>query len=89
MKVSLRRTIKNHNMDENKFSELKSGVQEIIDLIASKNAREANNKLVEVSEELDEMLDHAEEDEELIEISKYQVLLNQLQQRIVSLNGQL
>jgi hypothetical protein len=76
-------------MDKNKFRDLKSGVQEIIDLIASKNGREANNKLVEVSEELDEMLDHAEEDEDLIEISKYQVLLNQLQQRIISLDGQL
>lgn len=76
-------------MDENKFSELKSGVQEIIDFIASKNAREANNKLVEVSEELDEMLDHADEDDDLIEISKYQVLLNQLHQRIVLLDGQL
>jgi hypothetical protein len=76
-------------MDKNKFSELKNGVQEIIDFIASKNGREANNKLVEVSEELDELLDHAEEDEELIEISKYQVLLNQLQQRIVLLDGQL
>lgn len=76
-------------MDKNKFSELKSGVQEIIDFIASKNGREANNKLVEVSEELDELLDHAEEDEELIEISKYQVLLNQLQQRIILLDGQL
>jgi hypothetical protein len=76
-------------MDKNKFSELKSGVQEIIDLIASKNGREANNKLVEVSEELDEILDHAEEDEDLIEISKYQVLLNQLQQRIILLDGQL
>lgn len=76
-------------MDKNKFSELKNGVQEIIDFIASKNAREANNKLVEVSEELDEMLDHADEDEDLIEISKYQVLLNQLHQRIVSLDGQI
>lgn len=76
-------------MDKNKFSELKSGVQEIIDFIASKNAKEANNKLVEVSEELDEMLDHAEEDEELREISKYQVLLNQLQQKIVLLKAQL
>ena len=74
-------------MDKNKFSELKNGVQEIIDFIASKNAKEASNKLVEVSEELDEMLDHAEEDEDLIEISKYQVLLNQLHQRIVLLDG--
>ncbi|PKB18879.1 hypothetical protein [Flavobacterium sp. 5] len=72
-------------MDVTKFDELKNGVQEIIDLIAVKNAKEANNKLVEVSEELDEILDHTDEDEELREISKFQVLLNQLQQKIVSL----
>ncbi|MFV7235668.1 MULTISPECIES: hypothetical protein [Flavobacterium] len=76
-------------MEKNKFSELKNGVQEIINFIASKNAREANNKLVEVSEQLDELLDFAEEDDDLIEISKYQVLLNQLQQRIIALDGQL
>jgi uncharacterized secreted protein with C-terminal beta-propeller domain len=75
-------------MENNKFSELKSNVQELIDLIASKNAKDANNKLVEVSEDLDELLDFAEEDEELREISKYQVLLNQLQQKIIALNGQ-
>jgi hypothetical protein len=75
-------------MENNKFSELKKSVQELIDLIASKNAKDANNKLVEVSEDLDELLDFAEEDEELIEISKYQVLLNQLQQKIIALNGQ-
>jgi hypothetical protein len=45
-----------------------------------KNAKEANNKLVEVSDDLDDLLD-PEEDEELIEISRYQVLLNQLQQK--------
>ena len=56
--------------------------------IAEKNAKEANNKLAEVSEELDELLDFAEEDEDLMEISRYQVLLNQLHQRIVGLNGQ-
>jgi hypothetical protein len=75
-------------MEKNKFSEVKNGVQEIIDFIAEKNAREANNKLVEVSEELDELLDFAEEDEDLIEISKYQVLLNQLHQKIIGLDGQ-
>ncbi|MFV5690261.1 hypothetical protein ACM55M_16745 [Flavobacterium sp. ZT3R25] len=75
-------------MENNKFAELKNGVQEIIDLIANKNAKEANNKLVEVSEELDELLDFAEEDEDLIEISKYQVLLNQLHQKIIALDGQ-
>ncbi|MDP3682186.1 MAG: hypothetical protein Q8R22_15275 [Flavobacterium sp.] len=75
-------------MENNKFAELKKGVQEIIDLIASRNGREANNKLVDVSEDLDELLDFAEEDEDLIEISKYQVLLNQLQQKIIALDGQ-
>ncbi|WP_264550663.1 hypothetical protein [Flavobacterium sp. N2038] len=68
-----------------KFETLKARVQEIIDLMAVKNDREANNKLLEVSDELDEMLDHAEEDEELREISRYQVLLNQLH---VKINGE-
>ncbi|GEC71494.1 hypothetical protein SAMN05443543_106189 [Flavobacterium flevense] len=74
-------------MENDKYNSLKTDVQEIIDLIASKNAKEANNKLVEVSELLDEMLDTSDEDEDLIEISKYQVLLNQLYQRIIALNG--
>lgn len=74
-------------MENDKYSSLKTDVQEIIDLIAAKNAKEANNKLVEVSELLDEMLDTSDEDEDLIEISKYQVLLNQLYQRIIALNG--
>jgi CRISPR/Cas system CSM-associated protein Csm2 small subunit len=68
-----------------KFDNLKVSVQEIIDLIAAKQDREANNKLLEVNETLDEMLDHAEEDEELREISRYQVLLNQLH---VKINGE-
>lgn len=74
-------------MEKNKFNQVKNGVQQIIDFVAEKNAKEANNKLVEVSEELDELLDFAEEDEDLIEISRFQVLLNQLHQKIVGLNG--
>lgn len=68
-----------------KFDTLKADVQEIIDLIAAKNDREANNKLLEVSEKLDEMIDFAEEDEEVREITRYQVLLNQLH---VKINGE-
>lgn len=68
-----------------KFETLKVSVQEIIDLIAAKNEREANNKLLEVSETLDEMIDFAEEDEEVREITRYQVLLNQLH---VKINGE-
>jgi CRISPR/Cas system CSM-associated protein Csm2 small subunit len=71
-----------NNMSQNPFDQLKVQVQEIIDLIAQKQNREANNKLTEVSEALDELLDHSDEDEDLIEISKYQVLLNQLFHKI-------
>jgi hypothetical protein len=69
-------------MRNNVFEELKNNVQEIIDLIANNQSKQANNKLVEVSDALDELLDHSDEDEDLIEISKYQVLLNQLHQKI-------
>lgn len=69
----------------NKFETLKASVQEIIDLIAAGDSREANNKLLDVSEVLDEMIDFAEEDEEVREISRYQVLLNQLH---VKINGE-
>jgi len=70
------------NMISNKFTVLKNSVQEIIDLIANKQNKEANNKLLEVSELLDELLDFSDADEDLVEISKYQVLLNQLHQKI-------
>jgi len=69
-------------MDIIRYEELKNSVQEIIDLIAVNENKEANNKLTAVSEILDELLDHAEEDDELIEISRYQVLLNQLHQKL-------
>ena len=69
-------------MRNNQFEDLKNNVQEIIDLIANKQLKEANNKLGEVSETLDELLDHTDEVEDLREISKYQVLLNQLFQKI-------
>ena len=69
-------------MENNKFTDLKNRVQEIIDLIASKENKAANNKLVEVSDLLDELLDFSDDDEDLMEISRYQVLLNQLHQKI-------
>ncbi len=75
-------------MQKDRFNAIKNNVQEIIDFIAEKNAREASNKLVEVSEELDELLDFSEDDDDLMEISRYQVLLNQLHQKIIALDGQ-
>ena len=74
--------LKMNKMSQNPFDQSKIQVQEIIDLMTQKQNREANNKLTEVSEALDELLDHSEDDADLIEISKYQVLLNQLFQKI-------
>ena len=73
---------KTRKMHDLKFTSLKKEVQDIIDLIAQQDFKNANNKLIETSDYLDELLDHSEEDEDLIEISKYQVLINQLQQKI-------
>ncbi len=71
-------------MDNSKFTTLKSDVQEIIDLMANKQFIDANYKLLDAGEYLDELLDHSDDDADLIEISKYQVLLNQLQQKITA-----
>ena len=71
-------------MDDSKFTTLKSDVQEIIDLMANKQFIDANYKLLDAGEYLDELLDHSDDDADLIEISKYQVLLNQLQQKITA-----
>ncbi len=71
---------------ENKFADLKLQTQEIIDLIAFKNYADANFKLAEVSELLDELFDFSDDDADLVEISRYQVLLNQLHQKINTSN---
>ena len=73
-------------MEQNDFNLLQQEVQKIIDLIASKTGKEANNKLVEISQQLDDFLDFSDDDADLIEISRYQVLLNQLHQKINELN---
>lgn len=69
-------------MQNNKFTAIKGRVQEIIDLIANKQNKDANNLLADVSGELDELLDFSDENDDLMEISRYQVLLNQLHQKI-------
>ena len=71
------------------FETLKSETQQIIDLIAEKNISQAEIKLVKVSDDLDDFLDTSEDDENLVEIARYQVLLNHLQQKIQNLKIQL
>jgi hypothetical protein len=73
-------------MENKDFNLLQQEVQKIIDLIATKNRQEATNKLVEISKQLDDFIDFSDDDADLIEISKYQVLLNQLHQKINELN---
>mgnify|MGYP001007178494 FL=1 len=64
---------------EDKFSEIKKDIQLIIDNMALKNFSKASIKLIEVSDDLDEMIDATDDEVVMREISKYQVLLNHLQ----------
>lgn len=70
-------------MKTHKFDVLKDNVQEIIDLIANKKIGEAKIKIEEVNELLDEMLDHFVNDDDLVQASQFQVLLQQLKQKII------
>ena len=71
-------------MERNKFENLKANVQEIIDSIAAKKYTLAKSKLSEISDALDELLDVSDDEEDLMEISRYQVLLSQLHRKINS-----
>lgn len=66
-------------MNQEQLTNLNNEIQIIIDAMASKEYKTANNKLVEVSDTIDDLLDTTEDDDFLVEISKYQVLLNHLQ----------
>jgi hypothetical protein len=59
-------------------------IQKIIDFLALQQKDQANQKLVEVSSLLDDIMDATENDEELVEFHKYQILLNHLN---VKING--
>jgi hypothetical protein len=59
-------------------------IQKIIDFLALQQKDQANQKLVEVSSLLDDIMDATENDEDLVEFHKYQILLNHLN---VKING--
>ena len=71
-------------MQENSFDLLKKDVQEVIDLISEKKYQDAIEKLSDAGDLLDELLDHSADDDDLIEISRYQVLLNKKKKKIHS-----
>ena len=64
---------------EDQFTTIKKDIQLVIDNMAIKNFSEASIKLIEVSDDLDDMMDATDDEIVLREISKYQVLLNHLQ----------
>ena len=64
---------------EDQFTTIKKDIQLIIDNIAIKNFSEASIKLIEVSDDLNDIMDATDDVFVLREISKYQVLLNHLQ----------
>lgn len=61
------------------FEKIKADIQLIIDAMAAQNFSDASIKLVEVSDELDDLIDTTDDEETMVEIAKYQVLLNHLQ----------
>jgi hypothetical protein len=65
-------------MKNNKFGDIKSRVQEIIDFVALNNYETARIKIKEVSDSLDEILDVSPNEDDVMEISRYKILLNQL-----------
>ena len=69
-------------MENQSLEEIKTKTQEVIDLITEKKASLANEKLLKINELLDEIIDLTNDDDDLVEICRYQVLLNHLQQKI-------
>lgn len=57
-------------------------IQKIIDFLALQQKDQANQKLLEVSNLLDDIMDATENDEDLVEFHKYQILLNHLNVKI-------
>jgi hypothetical protein len=65
-------------MHSQQLVNLKPKVQTIIDLLAKKDWEIAQLLLLEVSEEVENLIDEVVSDDHLIELSKYQVLLKHL-----------
>lgn len=64
------------------FTDIQLQIQNIIDLISEKKSADAALKLAKVHDKLDDLIDFSEEGDDLMELSRFQVLLNHLQQKI-------
>ncbi|RBA27627.1 hypothetical protein [Flavobacterium tibetense] len=64
------------------FEQLKRNIQAVIDLLAIRKLKEANNRLQSIQEHIEAILDTTSDDLLLVEVSKYQILVQHLQQKI-------
>jgi len=63
------------------FTELKISIQSVIDSLAFNDKEKASLKLKQALLQLEDLTDCATDDNDLIELSRHEVLLNQLQQK--------
>jgi hypothetical protein len=64
------------------FKQINLEIQEIIDAISKKEYKTANSKIELIHNKLNDLLDTSVDDEFLREISKYQVLVEHLQNKL-------
>lgn len=64
------------------FKQINSEIQEIIDSISKREYKTANSKIELVNNKLNDLLDTSVDDEFLREVSKYQVLVEHLQNKL-------
>ncbi|MCO6163722.1 hypothetical protein [Flavobacterium sp. NRK F7] len=69
-------------MSQDQLQFLHKEVQNIIDAMAVKEYKTANNKLVVITEIIEELIDTTTDDRLLIEFSKYQIVLQHLQKKL-------
>lgn len=69
-------------MNNTPITNLKPKIQAIIDCIVAKNNVQASILLSEVNDEIEDLIDLTSDNNELIELSKYQMLLKHLQNKM-------
>ena len=69
-------------MSQDQLQFLHKEVQNIIDAMAINEYKTANNKLVIITEIVEELIDTTTDDTLLIEFSKYQIVLQHLQKKL-------
>jgi ABC-type phosphate transport system auxiliary subunit len=68
--------------DNAALTNLHSAIQEVIDAMANKELKTASLKLEKVNNTIDVYLDSTSDDEILVELSKYQLLAEHLQNKL-------